>query len=70
MEELHERRHEAFARIICVWPGSVRYVAFGRTPVSARIALRIQTGLLPPSMTSVGIVAPDHWPGGSAAPHS
>jgi hypothetical protein len=35
-------------------------VALGSTLASARVACRIHAGLLPPSITSVGIVAPLH----------
>ncbi len=50
------------------WPGSVRYVASGSASASARAALLIQAGLLPPAATSVGTLTPAHSPGANAVP--
>src|SRR5262249_39580156 len=51
-----------------VWPSSVRRFALGSTSASSRMALRIQPGLLPPSITRVGCFTEAQDPAGRRLP--
>src|SRR5438132_424415 len=47
---------------MCVWRGATARRAFGRTSASARMPLWSHAGLLAPTRTSAGIVAPPQAP--------
>ena len=53
---------------MCVWPGSTWCAAPGITAASAALPLRIQAGLLPPAMTTVGAVTDAHSVGDNGRP--
>src|ERR1700683_458292 len=58
----------AWALTMWFWPGSVRYVASGRASARARVPLVIQSGLLPPTATSVGALIAAQSAGVSGIP--
>jgi hypothetical protein len=60
LKKFHQDRCKCFWLHVVSLPFERAVVRIGRSFASDRIALRIQTGLLPPSMTSVGIVTDAH----------
>ena len=53
---------------MCVWPSTTRCSASGRRSASWRVPLWKKAGLLPPTMTRVGMVTPVQRSAGNGSP--